>query len=127
MAYEPRPVILTIICDAQSHAPKVATIDRIGTFQDAGWDYFESPGLSGEALLDDAPHPGPFYPPWPVGPYEEERGRARWRRTLRCNLCGLNLDLREEGVRRLIDGYRVEGKIVRETIRLAVLVKVLSN
>jgi len=126
MAYEPRPVILTIICDAESHAPKVVNVDRIATFQDAGYDYFESPGLSGEALLDDAPHPGPFYPLWPVGPYEEA-GRERWRRTLKCNLCGLSLDLREENVRRLIDGLEIEGKVVRRTIPLAALVKVLSN
>jgi len=130
MAYLPGTV-LTIICDAESHAPKVVTIDRIEAYQSAfGFQDMVGGAWLSQVLVDDVPDDHTeLFGTSITGPSParmEDARRARWHRTLECNLCGLKLDLREEDARRLVDGFRIEGQNVRSTIRLAALVKARS-
>lgn len=90
-----------IVCDAESHAPKVVKVSQLSMSQRGSTAEYrwikDGVHLDGSEVLDPrktfgTPREGPTDP----------RSNVRNRAALKCRLCGLNVVLREEQLKKLV-------------------------
>ncbi len=91
-------VRIRIFCDAESHAPKVATVGRLKLLDRGNGDEpLLVGGRDSEYLVDDQMRGRrELFGTATEGPNMAEQGTYRERRAIECPLCGLRVEMRRD-------------------------------